>query len=79
MLNDSFIYFLDNNISNKIINILYNDELTFDESGISRDLFTNVSKEIVNTGIFIPTPNGDTLTFNHGKEYLLLYIVSQFN
>ena len=73
MLNDSFCYFLDNNMNNKIINITYNDELASDEGGLSRDWFTNVSKEIINTGIFIPTPNGDTLTFNHQKEDLMLY------
>lgn len=79
LLNDSICYFLDNNMKNKAIEIQYVDELASDEGGLSRDWFTNVSKELINTGIFVPVPNGDKLTFNRDKEDMMLYnFVGQF-
>lgn len=66
-------------MKNKTIEIQYIDELASDEGGLSRDWFTNVSKELINTEIFIPVPNGNTLTFNHDKEDMMLYnFVGQF-
>lgn len=73
LFNDSICYFLDTDMKNKSIYITYVDELASDEGGLSRDWFINVSKEIINTEIFIPTPNGNSLTFNHQNEDMMLY------
>lgn len=55
------------NMINKTIHISYKNEQGFDAGGLRRDWFTNVSQKIIESGVFIPTPNGNTFTFNPNK------------
>lgn len=68
ILNDSINAINRINMENKKLLVEYITEFGYDAGGLARDWFTTISDAIKNAKIFIPTPNGNSLTFNNEKD-----------
>lgn len=78
ILNDSIKIFSQNSMENKKIRVNYLNETGVDAGGLTRDWLTTLSEAIKNEEIFIPTPNGDSLTFNiNYKNKDVLFFIGQ--
>lgn len=65
---DTFYRFEDMNIKRKRVNITYEEENGCDDGGLFRDWVSTISKEIIDTGAIIPTPDGEYYMINENYD-----------
>lgn len=65
---DTFDRFENMDIKRKRVNITYKDENGYDEGGLFRDWVSTISKEIIDTGAIITTPDGEYYVINENYD-----------